>query len=79
MPTGFQLHLSRIAQQSEDNVSQEDNTCVRDEKSICIKKIVFKHFIHFSKARRGADISLKFIWAITGTEELGPIKFCQGQ
>ena len=25
------------------------------------------------------NINLKSVWAITGTKELGPIKFCQGQ
>ena len=27
----------------------------------------------------GTNINLKFVWAITGTKELGPIKFCQGK
>ena len=57
---GFQLHLSRIAQESEDNVfTRRSYFCARPEE--------------------GTDINLKFIWAITGTKESGPIKFCKGQ
>ena len=33
----------------------------------------------FARPEEGTDINLKFVWAITGTKELGPIKFCQGQ
>ena len=33
----------------------------------------------FARPEEGTNINLKFVWAITGTKELGPIKFCQGQ
>ena len=56
----FQLHLSRIAQQSEGNVfTRRSYLCVRQAE--------------------GTDINQKFVLAITGTKELCPIKFCQGQ
>ena len=32
-----------------------------------------------ARPEEGTDINLKFIWAITGTKGLGPVKFCQGQ
>ena len=32
-----------------------------------------------ARPEEGTNINLKFVWAITGTKELGPIKFCQGQ
>ena len=32
-----------------------------------------------ARPEEGTNINLKFIWAINGTKELGPIKFCQGQ
>ena len=32
-----------------------------------------------ARPEEGTNINLKSIWAITGTKELGPIKFCQGQ
>ena len=47
----FQLHLPRIAQQSEGNVFTRRNY-------LCARR------------KEGTDVNLKFIWAITGTEEL---------
>ena len=32
-----------------------------------------------ARPEEGTNINLKFVWAFTGTKELGPIKFCQGQ
>ena len=48
------------------------------QEEINIKLIEINNYL-CARPEEGTNMNLKFVWAVTGTKELGPIKFCQGQ